>query len=96
MSLLTAFRSILDRDRAPAPAPLSSPPRRPANLIGKGFVDSRQRHDGGVRRIVVTAEDATFRSVRAFALRHDSSFAEATRRLIATGLCAHDDEGPQP
>jgi dihydropteroate synthase len=57
-----------------------------ASLVGKGFVDPRQRK--GVRRIVVTVEENTFDLVRDHAVANGIPVAEAVRRLIGTGLSA--------
>jgi hypothetical protein len=50
----------------------------------KGFVDKRQRQ--GVRRIVVTVDEAMFGAIAERARADDVAAAEAIRRLIQRGL----------
>jgi hypothetical protein len=56
----------------------------PAAMIGRGFSDPRQK--AGLKRIVVTVDEATFERVRAQALDARISVAAMVRRLIGRAL----------
>jgi hypothetical protein len=74
---------------APAAAAGPIPAKRLAKAtIAKGYVDPGSRP--GMKRVVVTVEEATFKRIRARALKQDKSFASVVRELIEAGERATD------
>ena len=89
-SAKSAVLSLLGRPAADGNKPLPMRPMRAAN-VAQGYRDPGNRP--GMKRVVVTVDDATFKRIRAQAVRSKVSFAAKVRELIQRGFDAAPNDG---